>query len=457
MFVLGVIFGALSFSFVVGRHRARRLAKVADRLALEGITATPSGSIGYPDQVLLEAFERLASRIASVEALATTDVLTGVLNRQASLKVLAGEIERTNRYARPLAVALFDLDHFKRVNDAHGHAVGDRLLSHVAELLRSNVRSVDTLGRYGGEEFLLIMPETGTDGAATSAENLRRLVARTPLQLDDGTLEATISAGIAGGSGAPTIDLTALLHEADVALYTAKALGRDQVHTYRPVDETKEVRRATIGLSARSHAAQLGRVAFDAANQRLLRALAERPGWAGGPSELIAHIAGELAAGVGLPDGDVERVRAASLLHDLGKLAIPEEILAKPGALTPSEWRTVTEHPKIGQVVLEQAGAIRDAAIIVLHHHEWFDGRGYPYGLKDTEIPLGSRIVAVADAYEAMIAGRPYKGAMSHSQALTELRRAAGIQFDPELVDLFITLSGRSIPAPPGLTAARRS
>jgi putative nucleotidyltransferase with HDIG domain len=274
--------------------------------------------------------------------------------------------------------------------------------------------------------------------------------------LDGVELAVTLSAGIAGSNGSTVLELTSLLNDADVALYTAKSLGRDQIYTYRIVDENAEVPRASIDLAARSQAAQLGRVAFDAANERLLHALAERPGWAGGPSQLIARIASELARAVGLPDTDVERIRAASLLHDLGKLAIPDEILSKPGELTPAEWRTITEHPKIGQVVLEQAGAIRDAAEIVLHHHEWFDGRGYPHGLKETEIPLGSRIVAIADAYEAMISGRPYKPSMTHAEAIAELRRAAGVQFDPDIVQLFVTLYGRNVPSTRSLAASSR-
>jgi len=124
----------------------------------------------------------------------------------------------------------------------------------------------------------------------------------------------------------------------------------------------------------------------------------------------------------------------------VGKLAIPDEILSKPAALTPVEWRTIVEHPRIGQVVLEQAGAIRDAAMIVLHHHERFDGGGYPHGLAGTDIPIGSRIVSIADAYEAMISDRPYKRTMSHAEAVAELRRHRGVQFDPELIDVFLSL-----------------
>jgi len=164
---------------------------------------------------------------------------------------------------------------------------------------------------------------------------------------------------------------------------------------------------------------------------------------------MIAGMSTMLAQALELPPGEIERVHTASLLHDLGKLAIPDEILDNPGELNDREWRVVSEHPKIGQVVLEQAGALRDAATIVLHHHEWFDGRGYPHGLAGQEIPVGARIVAIADAYEAMVAGRPYRSAVAHEAALAELRRHAGVQFDPELVQLFVTLFADGVPWSP--------
>ena len=437
--ILGTILGALAFSLIVGRRRARQLARIADRLARAGIAA-PVQSIRFPDKVVTEALERLVERISEVEALATTDPLTRLVNRLACLQFLETEIERANRYQRPLAIALIDIDHFKRVNDTHGHAVGDDVLRHVARQLASSVRAVDSLGRYGGEEFLLIMPETDVDGAVTSGENLRRIVARAKLALDGIEIKVTISGGITGGTGATVLEIDRVLREADPALYTAKALGRDQLQAYRAVDEDGSIMRATIDAEARHQASRLGRAAFDASSLELLGALTDRPGWAGGASKLIAALAGDVAQAVGLPDGDVDRIKTASLLHDLGKLAIPEEILSKPAPLSPLEWRAIIEHPKIGQVVLEQAGAIRDAAAIVLHHHEWFDGRGYPFGLAGYEIPIGSRIVAIADAYEAMISDRPYKRTLSHEDALTELQRAAGTQFDPDLVELFVTL-----------------
>ena len=172
------------------------------------------------------------------------------------------------------------------------------------------------------------------------------------------------------------------------------------------------------------------------------------PHYRGQPSALIASIVVALARQLELPDAEVDRIRIAALLHDVGKVAVPEDILEKPAALTSAEWRTVVQHPRIGQVILEQAASLKEAVPIILHHHERYGGHGYPYGLRANEIPLGARIVAIADAYDAMTHDRPYKRAISHENAIDELRRHAGTQFDPELVGLFCDLYATHAPEP---------
>jgi diguanylate cyclase (GGDEF)-like protein len=401
------------------------------------------------DARLRAAFTALADRVADTWRLATVDPLTGVANRQAVLGRVEEELERAARYRHPLSVILADLDHFKRLNDSHGHAAGDMVLRHVGALLAANVRATDVAGRYGGEEFLIVLPETDPDAAASVAEKLRRIVANSPVRLPDGELVGvTLSAGVAGGNG-EVLRPDALVRDSDAALYSAKALGRDQVYVFRETGDDGTIRRAPIAAEARSRALDVGREAMAAAQEALLRSLGGRPSWAGKPSTLIAEASVALARAIDLPGGELDRIRTASLLHDLGKLAIPDEILAKPGDLAASEWRVVAEHPKIGQVVLEQAGALRDAATIVLHHHEWYDGRGYPHGLAGAEIPIGARIVSIVDAYEAMIAGRPYRAAITHDEALAEMRRQAGIQFDPELVEVFAEIFAAGVPWEP--------
>lgn len=434
--------GAAGYGLLL-RVRRRRLAAHLERLAdADGEALRTLAAVRVRDASLRGPLERLTARLTATWQLATTDELTGILNRQALLARLDEELRRAARYRRPLSIALVDLDHFKRLNDSFGHMAGDRILRAVATMLRGEMRAQDILGRYGGEEFMLVLPETDADSAAMVAEKLRRLVAASPVVLDDGSVAVvTLSAGVAGGMGGQ-LDLDGLIRDADAALYSAKSLGRDQIYVFNEVHDDRVVRRAPIDPQARAAADAVGRAALDAAVMSLTNALNGRRGWEGGPSNLIADSATAMARSLGLPDPDVERIRVASLLHDLGKLAIPDEILSKPSELAEGEWRVVTEHPKIGQVVLEQAGALRDAATIVLHHHEWYDGRGYPHGLRGREIPLGARIVAVADAYEAMVSGRPYQAAITHEAAIAELRRHAGLQFDPELVEEFIHLFG---------------
>src|SRR6185503_3027708 len=165
-------------------------------------------------------------------------------------------------------------------------------------------------------------------------------------------------------------------------------------------------------------------------------------------SPMIASIVTTMARNLDQPENEVYRIRVAAMLHDVGKVAVPQDILDKPAALTSQEWRSVVQHPRIGQVILEQAAALKEAVPIILHHHERYSGHGYPFGLRGNDIPLGARIVAIADAYDAMTHDRPYKRAITHGEAIAELRHHAGTQFDPELVTLFCDLFAASPPAP---------
>ncbi len=310
-------------------------------------------------------------------------------------------------------MAFVDIDHFKVVNDSHGHSAGDIVLRGVAQLLAANLRASDLIGRYGGEEFMLILTETAVEEGAVLAEKLRALVERERFAIDgDQGLSVTISIGIVGGFG-DQLRMEALVRDADAAMYSAKSLGRNQTYVFAEPSDDARVPRAPISAIGRARAVEVGSQARDAAIAALASVIAPIPDYRGRPSALITTIVEAMAGTLQLSDVEVERIRVAAMLHDIGKLALPDEILDKPAALTSAEWRSVVQHPRIGQVILEQAASLKDAVPIILHHHERFAGHGYPYGLRATEIPLGARILAIADAYTAMVDDRPYKAAVS--------------------------------------------
>jgi len=435
--------------------RLKNLARDLERTVDEGEPIILKET-GIPaERRLARAFNRAAGTFAQAEAQATRDKLTGIPNRETLLRTLIGEVERAARHSKPLSVAFMDIDRFKSINETYGHRVGDAVLRQLAGLITRSIRASDVFGRYGGEEFMLILPETTPEDALALVEELRELVMRRPFSVATNILvDTTISIGVAGGHGSE-LQVDRVVDAADAAMYVAKSEGRNRSYLFGSVNDETFVRRAAITPERRDAAAAIGRWASASAAQALASVLAPQPNHRGRPSDMIAALSIGVALHMGLSRSEMDRLRVAALLHDLGKLALPGEILDKPASLTDTEWQVVGEHPRIGQVILEQATSMRDAVPIVLHHHERYDGTGYPHGLRGEEIPLGARIVAVADAYHAMVHERPYKTALSHEKALAELRRHAGTQFDPTVVDVFLAVFGEEVPLD-GLEEIRR-
>ena len=354
-----------------------------------------------------------ARQLERLRELADHDPLTGLRNRR-------GFEQGLQRRRGRIALAICDLDRFKRVNDTLGHPAGDDVLRRFADLLRARTREDDVAVRLGGEEFALVLTGVGEREALAIAERLRREVAK---EFREFPVPISVSVGIA--ETAPGEDAEALVRAANRALFAAKRLGRDRCVVHHA--ETLEM----LDALAEDRSGEQLAAAMLLAETLDLRdvATARHSETVGRYAELIAH---ELD----LPPDHVVRVRVAGVLHDIGKLGISDAVLLKPGRLEAHEWTEIKRHPELGARILEHAN-LRDVASWVLSHHERIDGAGYPRALAGEEIPLEGRILAVADAYEAMTADRPYRSALAADEARAELRRGAGTQFDPHVVAAF--------------------
>ncbi|TMK73503.1 MAG: diguanylate cyclase [Actinobacteria bacterium] len=368
----------------------------------------------------ISLYQRSTHRALRAMRLALTDPLTGLGNHRHFHERLQRELQTSEEHGTSLTLCFVDIDDFKKVNDRFGHPSGDRVLSQVAGKLRQGGEAF----RLGGDEFALLLVDHDEETALAAASSIVERVRAVDL---DHIGSVTASAGLATfpvqGHGRDE-----LIRLADSALYWAKEHGKNRVRLYRPdVVELAELKRLAAGPD---------RAARYRAAASLAKAVDARDTYTGSHSERVAELAARVALRLGLDAEQVELTRLAGSLHDLGKLAIPEEILRKPGELTDSERLVLERHPQIGFRMLDSLG-VDPVADIVLHHHERWDGAGYPNGLRGEQIPLGARIIFVADAYDAITSDRVYSPRRSPETGLTELRRCAGSQFDPTIVAAF--------------------
>lgn len=359
-------------------------------------------------------------------AMASTDALTGIPNQRAFNARLVEEVEKAARESQELALAVFDVDHFKKVNDTLGHQVGDAVLVEIASRLRTIVPEGDMLARVGGEEFAWIMAGVDLPSAVEAAERARAAIGGSEIA---GVGQITISAGVA--PLADDVPAGEIFRHADLALYLAKSRGRDLCVPY----SASEVE----GLPGRGADAAAERARRLASIRVLARAVDAKGGATPRHSERVSRIAEALGRELGWTEDALEMLREAALVHDVGKIGVPEGILTQAGALAPEEFRQVMVHAELGGRIVEGALS-REQASWVRCHHERFDGGGYPDGLVGTEIPMGARIISVADAWDAMTHGRFYRPARPFDEAARELRRESGRQFCPGVVDALVSL-----------------
>ena len=412
---------------------------------------------------------------------AITDGLTGVKTHRFFMEALSAEWKRSTRAGRAFALVLMDLDRFKFVNDFYGHLEGDLVLQRVGHILEANCRRSDVVARYGGDEFVILMPETSMEQARQLASKLRSWVCADNL-LREKNVSASFGIACYPLHGSSPQEL---IQVADASMYLSKHQGGNAVSTADHFDPgeakkwKKDVLEAYLGVTLKRLFAT-GPDAFEEIYQRLKQfteslaateagngvtvaeeipenagpqalpqavldtvtslafAIDAKDHYTQGHSQKVSAYAALIAEAMEMSDAEIDEIRLGAVLHDIGKVGIPEQILNKSGPLNPDEWETMKSHVVFGAKILEPLKPLDRIREMVHHHHEYFDGSGYPHALRGEEIPLGARVIAVADAYDTITSDRTYKKGRSAEDALAELERCASAQFDARVVEIFV-------------------
>ncbi|MFC1893837.1 diguanylate cyclase [Chloroflexota bacterium] len=365
---------------------------------------------------------------ARAEQRARVDELTSLFNRRHFDESLNHEVKRHSRYGSVLSLAFLDVDNFKGYNDTLGHPAGDKLLTQIGYSIKKTLRNIDLAFRYGGDEFAIIMPHTPADDAFTAAERVRSMVAA---EMISRQIAISVSIGLVTwpGDGLTADDL---INAADSALYHAKRTGRNRTCT---ISQMLPSRGELLESPPTNEKETLNTI------YALAATIEARDRYTYGHSHKVGAYAVALAEALHLPSQKVALVSHAALLHDIGKIGIIDGVLNKTGSLTVPEMELIRSHPQLSRTIVGHVPSLTPCLPAILHHHERWDGTGYPARLKGETIPLEARIMAIADAFDAMISYRPYRAPLSYKEAIDELTRCAGSQFDPTLVEVFLPIA----------------
>jgi diguanylate cyclase (GGDEF)-like protein len=359
------------------------------------------------------------------------DELTGLFNRRHFEERLKDELKYHSKYEKEFSLLMLDLDSFKTYNDTYGHPSGDKLLGEIGGIIKNSSRSVGQAFRYGGDEFVVILPQTVRDDAYVIAERVREQIAD---EMEKKAITVTCSIGLASYP-ADGVTSDQLINAADTALYYAKGTGGNRVYISSKI-LTEPAMEA--GIDARSRGLS--------AAYALASAVEARDPYTYGHSRKVNAYSVALAEAIGLSPDKVTRISTAALLHDIGKIGISDKVLNKKGPLSKEDWRAIKSHTRLGASIVGNVPGLVSCLPAILYHHEMWDGNGYPERLKGENIPLEARILAIADIFASMTSPRSYRDALSDEQALEEIRRGAGTQFDPKLVKFFIDVVNAGVP-----------
>jgi len=415
----GKVFGSLVITSLKPNAISQRHLKVLDHLSSQISIAVQNSQL-----------------YAKVEEQARVDQVTGLFNRRSLDEMITSEIGRHSRYGGIFSLIILDLDSFKLFNDNYGHPAGDKLLKQVGNVLKKTIRTADQAFRYGGDEFAILLPQTGIEAAQQVAERVRKQVSQ---KVNAGDVQLTASLGL---STWPVDGISAdeIIIKADAALYYAKHNGGNQCHC-----ASEKTLPEDITPSSAIHEDSSGALSSIYA---LAATVDARNPYTSHRSKKVIEYSLALASALNLGSLEKNRLECCAMLHDIGKIGISNEILNKHGKLTDEEWDVVKTHPQLGAAIVSQSHQLAPCIDGILYHHEEYDGSGYPKGLRGVAIPLEARILAIADAFVELTSNRPDAAALTPDHALEEIRLGAGTKFDPQLVELFYSVIKSNIPVP---------
>lgn len=389
-------------------------------LILSGIFILTAWPLGFYVRIEGEHISKLEEQV-------NKDGLTQVFNHRYFHEALKEKIALSEKYNEPVSMIFVDIDYFKHYNDLYGHQKGDEVLRTIGRILRDNVRENDIPARYGGEEFSIILPNTKEKDALVLADKIRKTIEATKFYGEEnqpnGLLTASMGISVYPDKAKDDIEL---IKSADDALYRAKFFNKNRVETYTSIlDELKyNIDEKDIELVT--------------SIKTLISVINAKDRYTYGHSERVVFYSRLLADKLELSKEDKNLLIYGSYMHDIGKINISQDILTKKMPLNNEEWDQLKRHPEEGAAIIKPVKSLEKIIPIILHHHEKYDGTGYPDRLKGEEIPYLARILTVVDSFDAMTSNRPYNVRRTYDEAIVELKKCSGGQFDPEIANKFI-------------------
>ncbi len=393
---------------------------------------------------LKELYGKLLKSSKRLRKLAFRDSHTGLYNHHYFIDIVESEFSRAKRESTPLSVTLMDIDYFKSINDLYGHQFGDVILKQFGEKLKKIVRRHDTAIRYGGEEFIIVSSGTIRKEALILAKRFLRIIDSCNFGDKEHKIKLRVSAAVCSYPEDLMVNATDFINIADKILSKAKEDGGDRVYSLVDLGKTAKPAGGKESLIVKMLSGKIEKLT-KRGNQSVVEAILAfaktieaKDHYTGQHVENTIRYATKVAEEIGLSKREIEIIKKAAILHDLGKIGISGKLLRKAGKLTKKEFKEVKKHPVIGASILGHVHFLHDVIPAIIHHHEWWNGKGYPEGLKGEAIPIEARVIAIADVYQALTSNRPYRRAYTKKKAIDIVKKGSGTQFDPKIVNAFL-------------------